>query len=98
MDAFTVATDLLGDLQLTSGQLAQLRAINHRYWQEVYTLLHPTGADAKSTDLPEEGATPAAAPSLTERQTAALRAMLEGEIRAILTREQRAAVEGTRGP
>jgi hypothetical protein len=97
VDAFTVATDLFGDLQLTSGQLAQLRAINHKYWQEVYTLLHPAGGDAKAPGPPDGGPTPSEPASLTERQTAALRAMLEKELRAILTPEQRAALDGIRG-
>jgi hypothetical protein len=30
MDVFTVAAELLGDLQLTSGQLGQLRALEYR--------------------------------------------------------------------
>jgi len=92
VDAFTVATDLLGDLQLTSGQLAQLRAINHKYWQAVYALLHPPDEDAQRAAVGEEPASPAAEVSLTAQQVADLRAMLEGDVRNLLTPEQREAL------
>ena len=97
MDAFTVATDLLGDLQLTSGQLAELRAINHKYWQAVYALLHPPDDDTQRAAVGEEPASPAAEVSLTAQQFADFRAMLERDVRGLLTREQREAL-GRRGP
>jgi hypothetical protein len=93
VDAFTVVAELLGDLELTSGQLAQVRAINHKYWQKVYTLLHPPGEEGR---LATPGATASSVESLTERQTADLRAMLERDVRAILTPEQRAALVAKR--
>ena len=93
MDAFAVATELLGDLELTSGQRAQLRAINHKYWQEVYALLHPAGEEGRAAESPPSNASSAVEPSLTERQTAGLRAMLERDIREMLTPAQRAAIE-----
>jgi Spy/CpxP family protein refolding chaperone len=96
VDAFTVAAELLGDLQLTSSQLAQLRAINHKYWQAVFALLHPRDDDAQRAALPVERATPAAEPSLTARQTADLRAMLDREVRALLTPQQRAELDRNR--
>jgi hypothetical protein len=83
VDAFTVAAELLGDLQLTSGQLAQLRALNHNYWHTVAVLLHPADDDERSA------APPAAEPSLSAQQTADLRAMLERDVRRLLTPEQR---------
>jgi hypothetical protein len=94
VDAFSVAAELLGDLPMTSGQLAQLRAVNHRYWQEVYTLLHPAGEGAPDANPWAEGA-PAGASALSERDTAALRAMLEREVAAMLTPEQRATLGRT---
>ena len=39
MDPFTMARLLLGDLELTSGQLAQLRAINTKYFTELAALM-----------------------------------------------------------
>ena len=98
MDAFAVATELLGDLELTSGQRAQLRAINHKYWQEVYALLHPAGEEAGDAEAPEARASSAVEPSLTERQTAGLRAMLERDIREMLTPAQLAAIERRGAP
>lgn len=85
MDAFAVADELLGDIQLTSGQLAGLRAINHRYFTEVYALLHPPG---------EQDAHAAAGgePALTARQTAELRVRLERDVRDLLTPAQRASI------
>ena len=93
MDAFAVAAELLGDIQLTSGQLAGLRAINHKYFTEVYALLHPAGQeDARAASSADVG-TPAAEPALTEQQTAELRAMLERDVRSLLTPAQRATLD-----
>ena len=43
MDAFAIALELLGDVPLTAGQLTQLRAIDHKYWQAVHALVGATG-------------------------------------------------------
>ena len=96
MDAFTVAAEVLGDLQLTSGQAAQLRAIDHKYWQAVYDLLHPPDDDAPRAAVGREPASPAAEVSLTAEQVADLRAMLERNVRALLTPEQREALDQSR--
>ena len=69
MNAFTMAAELLAGVSLTAGQLAQLRAIDHKYWQSVHALLRSTG----------DG--PAGAPS--EEQIAALHAALERDVRAL---------------
>ena len=41
MNALTEATRLLGDLELSSGQLAQLRALNRKYAQRVFERRQP---------------------------------------------------------
>jgi Spy/CpxP family protein refolding chaperone len=46
--AFTVAKQLLGDMSLTPGQLAQLRAIDRKYQQALFTLLG--GSQRRPTD------------------------------------------------
>ena len=43
MNPFTMAELLLGDMKLTPGQLAQLRAINTRYFTELYALQRKVG-------------------------------------------------------
>jgi hypothetical protein len=80
LDAFAVAAELFGDRPLTTGQLTQLRALDRRYWQRVYELLHP------------EGEAPRGAPrgALTAGERAGLRAMLVREVRAMATPAQRA--------
>lgn len=77
MDAFTVAAEILGDRQLTSGQIAQLRAINQRYWQAVFVMRHSGGEQG------EQGAT-----ALTAAQITELRAMLEWEIQGLRVPDQ----------
>jgi hypothetical protein len=53
--AFAVAKRVLGDLTLTVGQLAQLRAIDRKYQQGLFTLLDgaqraPTSAEIAQLD------------------------------------------------
>jgi Spy/CpxP family protein refolding chaperone len=98
MNAFTVAAEMLGDLELTSGQRAQLRAINHKYFQEVYTLLQPTGEEAHRAGAQTEAGSTPAEPSLTAQQTDGLRAMLERDVRDLLTPAQRARLDRERAP
>jgi hypothetical protein len=45
MDPFTMAELLLGDTKLTPGQVAQLRAINTKYFTELYALQQTAGAE-----------------------------------------------------
>ena len=92
MDAFEVAHELLGDLPLTTGQLTQLRVIDHKYWQAVFTLLHPANGDERRADPHAGPGSPAAAPSLTAEEIADLHAMLVREVRALVKPEQRAAL------
>ena len=40
MNAYAMAAQLLGDVELSVGQLAQLRAIDVKYQQRLFTLLH----------------------------------------------------------
>ena len=55
MGAFTVAARLLGNLTLSPAQLAQLRAIDRKYQQALFTLLDgtqraPTAAEISTLD------------------------------------------------
>lgn len=40
MDAYAVAGEILGDLALSPGQVAQLRAIDHEHQQRLCALVH----------------------------------------------------------
>jgi hypothetical protein len=75
MNAFTMLGDMLANLALSPGQLAQLRALNRKYAQRVYTLLHESEAG-----IPRE---------LTEAEAADLHAKLRADVLALLTPEQR---------
>jgi Spy/CpxP family protein refolding chaperone len=79
MNALSVATEMLRDVELSPGQLAQLRALNRKYAQRVYTLLHPPQGSARN--------------ELTEKETADLNAKLRADILALLTPEQQARLE-----
>jgi Spy/CpxP family protein refolding chaperone len=73
MNALTVAAQMLGELELTPGQLAQLHALNRKYGQRVYALMYDAAPVARE---------------LTEAEIAELRAMLASDILAMLTPEQ----------
>jgi hypothetical protein len=75
MDAITVANELLGNLHVSPGQLAQLRALNRKYAQRIYTLLHPPDGPPRD--------------QLAEAEAADLHARLTADILALLTPEQR---------
>lgn len=92
MDAFEVAHEVLGDLPLTTGQTAQLRVIDHKYWQAVFTLLHPDVGDERCADAPEAARLPGAVPALTPEQVADLHAMLVREVRELVRPELRVAL------
>lgn len=74
MSALTTALEMLGDIQLSPGQLAQLRALDRKYAQRVYTLLHDSEAGTRR--------------ELTEAEVADLEAKLRSDIYALLTPEQ----------
>jgi len=53
--AFSVASRILNPVTLTAGQMAQLRAIDHKYQQSLYTMLNgarraPTEAERSQLD------------------------------------------------
>jgi hypothetical protein len=75
MNVFQLAAELIGDIELSPGQLAQLRALDRKYAQRVYTILH--GGDSGTPHEP------------TEAETAELRAQLTADILDLLTPEQR---------
>lgn len=76
MDAFTTATRILEGIELTPGQLAQLRAIDHRWQQRLFDLLHPAGMAGARREP-------------TEAELAALRRGLTDDVLGLLTPEQR---------
>ena len=90
MDAFTIAAELLGHIELSSGQLGQLRALDYRLLLEFERL-------AKSRPTrPAEGGTaqqPGSAFEPTPEEEAALRASIIPDILEMLTPEQRAAFD-----
>lgn len=49
MDPFTMARSILGDTALTADQLAQLRALNTRYFTEMHAIRH-SSADVADAD------------------------------------------------
>jgi hypothetical protein len=87
-----MATLALGDVALTSGQLAQLRAINTKYFTELYALQRKaeaegrTGAEAAEVRADRQ-------PAPTEADMAALDAMVASDLRQMLTEEQRAVFD-----
>jgi hypothetical protein len=91
LDAFSIATEVLGDLKLTSGQLGQLRALDYRLLLELHRL-----SERAQARMPPPGKTPVQVPGTaagaTPEEIAALREMLVADILAMLTPEQRAAV------
>lgn len=76
MNAFTVAAEIWGDRQLTGGQIAQLRALDQRYWQAVSALRN--AGDEQGVMAP------------TAAQLGELRAMLEREIEQLCDPHDRA--------
>jgi Spy/CpxP family protein refolding chaperone len=79
MNALTLATEMLGNIELSPGQLAQLRALNRKYAQRVYTLLHQSDA------TPRE--------ELTAAEAVDLDAKLKADILALLTPEQQSVLQ-----
>jgi hypothetical protein len=91
MNPFTMAEILLGDMQLTPGQLAQLRAINTKYFTELYALQEK--ARAERTPTVQAASVAESEPAIPEADLAALDAVIARDIRDMLTAEQRAAVD-----
>jgi Spy/CpxP family protein refolding chaperone len=83
MNAYTIAREMLGGMDLTPMQVAQLRAIDHEHQQRLFALLHAPHAE------PHAGPGRAATPE----ELASLRASLESGIRGILTPAQRARLQ-----
>lgn len=81
MNAYTLAAQLLGDMELSGFQLAQLRAIDASHQQRLFTLLHDGGASR-----------PAREP--TAHELAALRETIVRDLLEMLTPEQRDALSG----
>ena len=90
MDAFSIAAELIPGIELTADQLAQLRAVNHRYYSRLFALSRTPDPDAPRT----EAGAPAGGRQPTAREAGELRAMLVAEVRALLTPEQRRSIEG----
>ena len=72
--AFSVAEHLLGRLTLTPGQTAQLRAIDHKYQQSLYTML--SGARRAPTEAERSQLDAMAARAIIEMLTPEQRATL----------------------
>ena len=73
MNALSIASELLGNLELSPGQLAQLRALDRKYAQRIYTLMHESEAGTRE---------------LSDAETADLDARLTTDILGMLTPEQ----------
>jgi hypothetical protein len=76
LSAYAEAERLLGDVELTTGQLAQLRAIDAAHQRRLFALLHAAGRSGEPT----------------EAEIAALRRRIDADLFAILTPEQRRAL------
>lgn len=78
MDPFTTASELLGDLELTPGQLAHLRALDRKYAQRLHGLLHKEGKSKSE---------------LSQAEAEDLQRRLVADILDMLTPEQRRVVK-----
>lgn len=90
MDPFTMAELLLGDMTLTPGQLAQLRAINTKYFTELYALQQKAAAERGAR---AEGPLADRASAIPESEMAALDDVIARDIRDILSEDQRAVLD-----
>lgn len=91
MNAYTLAAQLLADVELSTGQLAQLRAIDMKYQQQLFTLLHRRGADAAApADVRVSSAGVEREP--TPDELATLRETIVSDLLSMLTPEQRDAL------
>lgn len=85
MDPFTMVERLLGDAELTSSQLAQIRALNTRYFTELAAIDRGSGKPRRRR--PNELADSPAS------RFASLMSSIASDIREVLTDEQRAAFD-----
>ena len=76
MDAYGTAARILDGIELTPGQLAQLRAIDHKWQQRLFDLVHPAGSPGTRREP-------------TEAELEALRRGVADDVLALLTPEQR---------
>ena len=96
LNAFTMAAQILGDGQLTRltpGQLAQLRAVDHRYQQRVYTLRHAVERAAEPPGAQGDPTPARAEREMTAAEVEDLRATIVSGILEMLTPEQRGALD-----
>jgi hypothetical protein len=91
MDPFRMAELLLGDMELTPGQLAQLRAINTKYFTELAVLQQKARAEPASAATPRLLAD--SRPAIPEADLAALDVQIARDIRDMLTAEQQAVLD-----
>jgi hypothetical protein len=91
MDAFTIAEELIPGIELTADQLAQLRAIDNRYYSRLFALRQGPAAATAPDDPAPRGR------ELTAEETSQLRAMLIQGVLELLTPEQRLSLEGGGG-
>ncbi|HET9983315.1 MAG TPA: hypothetical protein VFQ38_07000 [Longimicrobiales bacterium] len=93
MDAFSVAAQTIPGIELTPGQLAQLRAIDHGHQTRVFELLRqPAVPPSGGPSAGAAGALPTR--KLTDVEIGDLRATLVADIRGMLTVEQRRVIDG----
>jgi len=90
MDVFSIASEVLGDLQLSSGQLGQLRALDYRL---LLDRRQSRDSEAGGDDRGVPAGKPPGADDLSIDDAAALRAGIVAEILEMLTPEQRASLD-----
>ena len=92
MNAYSVAAEMLGGLELSPDQRAQLRAIDYRYQLEVQRRLQ--GRAGRGTiSGPGSSRNPPEPAGLDAADETALRALLRADIRDMLSPAQRAALD-----
>ena len=80
-DAFTVAASMLDGRELSPTHVAQLRAINRKYYQRMFTMLAqpPSAETAGDAEVSATGRRP-----LTADEAAELEAMLTADVREVI--------------
>ena len=90
MDAFTILAEMGAGISLTADQLAQVRAINVRYYTGLFRL-QQTGAAGPAGERVGAGQSGDAGTSDAGDE---LRAMLRAAVHAVLTPAQKQAIRG----
>ena len=80
-DAYTVAASMLGGKELSPTHVAQLRAINRKYYQRMLEMLEGSPGGAPPPDSATESPHRRA---LTPDESAELEAMLTSDVRAVV--------------